>query len=1639
MWARFKKCSPWLLVLVFLCSTVFPVYGQAGDSFQDMPHNWATPALEWAVAHGLLKGSASGRNQLIRPDAPLSRGELAAILSRVFGPLEKADIQGYTDVPEKAWYREDIQKTVAMDGLVGSNGTMRPDALVTRQEVFAALGKVFKLQAKQQTAFPQQFTDGDQVSDWALPGTVALWEKGIIVGFNGRIRPKDTVTRAEFVFMLYKLSPHIITNPGTVQQVAEGTVLVQCADVVLQNVTISGDLMIADSVGSGMVTLDGVSVQGNLVIRGGNVHIQNSSVLGQVIASNHYREPISVRVSQDASVNRLIADRGSILLYGNVSTITVGAFAKLIFMEGQAQSIITEGISSAIEIGSLAQVKNISIQHDHAQLTVLGQVENVTVGLGGRNALITGEGQVQYVEVFGNNATVLTANTQVWVHPDVKGTYVSIYAVEVTAFIKAVEQPKQTTAVAPQPTIPRKPNSSKPSGGNISGGGGSPGGDDANGGNGGVTGDDEEDNGPGDDNPGDDDGQGRNDTPGDKDDDKDDDNNNDSDDDNDDNDGDNDDNQGEPAPYKVYVLGDSHIQVDAAANVQLTFAFGPTPATSTTIAPRNVAYDGDMYILTIPAITPGLMYNLTISQPGSPDVHYPVQWVPPIGIPAEAHGFAAQDVTMPFPDNEKSPITLSFAKPAHTSGIEGYLLAFSIKEKEEVYHALKATPTFSAAKYEDANQGVSVSPSASSGQLASGQKDIITGKPMGSGHKYHFYVISYGKRGLLGIAEVSRPLANISRVGTGEGASAADYYLDFNAYMDKDQVDKVGVLLVPVEPGTGEATLKPRLESMQSLMALVALAGRRGMFLETAGDAKVFLPKDMQAVVPSGASAWNVVQMNDQATYYAYVFMVSNDESIAYVKCESLKVPALWPEPLPSIGEGPGKGHLVITGGETPFQEDAEGFTDSMWVNPNPGQTKPRILCFETVLGGEAQAHGQFFGDDALALKQLGWESVYMPLGFDNFRGVANDPYFARLVESCNAAFFADGEGFMLARALLQDDGTSTAVHEALARLWERGGTLVGTGAGASVLAGVAYQNNGSGSYPSVYANGAEWIALQDYNGKNGSIFGLNNMGFRGLCFAEKATHSPVLLDTRLESMGRFGRMLVALRDLNPGGLAVGLDEGTGMKIDSAGVATVFGSRSIFVADGQEAYWSAGGSSQPFSVQGLKLHVLTQGDTFDFRTKHAVPSADKIPIDTPGGTVTETNDIFGEDTSNQYGLTRALLQLALSGQQSFKARVANRLEAPYDTGPLFQVAFTKKPSALCYTSANSYPPTGLLTEGFKHGTLIDMQLDMDVLTIDVTGIMLDKFIIQKVAGESAKLEVIVTPNDATNQQVLWESSDTTVATVSANGLVNCVGAGTATITAKSMSNPNIMDSCTVNVLAKAVPIDTINLSQSGNLSLLRGNTQQLSATFTPSEATNSDLTWFSNNENVVTVTQTGVVHAVGEGTAAVQAQWNNPYAIGDPVVTGQVSITVIEAPAFTVNSITRVNNFSVSATFSNQIKPSEADDRYLTETGTSAEQNQYVRIQRNGVVLNQGMASLIITNGNKLSVVLASSAGNFQTGDTITFLPAITDMYGQPIEEQTWQVRVSGTTQTWTRISPGSTLSMHIPLEDVATEDGTSP
>jgi len=177
-------------------------------------------------------------------------------------------------------------------------------------------------------------------------------------------------------------------------------------------------------------------------------------------------------------------------------------------------------------------------------------------------------------------------------------------------------------------------------------------------------------------------------------------------------------------------------------------------------------------------------------------------------------------------------------------------------------------------------------------------------------------------------------------------------------------------------------------------------------------------------------------------------------------------------------------------------------------------------------------------------------------------------------------------------------------------------------------------------------------------------------------------------------------------------------------------------------------------------------------------------------------------------------------------------------------------------------------------------------------TVAVSGITLNKTTLSLETGVSETLIATIEPENATNQAVVWSSSNGFVASVDNAGLVKAMAKGATTITVITADGGKTA-TCEVTVTEAVIAVSGIMLNKE-TLTLVTGDSETLSATVAPENATNKDFTWSSSNPAIATVDDDGYVTALQKGVVVIAATTTD----GDHTATCEVTVEAKYYAAF---------------------------------------------------------------------------------------------------------------------------------------------
>lgn len=193
-----------------------------------------------------------------------------------------------------------------------------------------------------------------------------------------------------------------------------------------------------------------------------------------------------------------------------------------------------------------------------------------------------------------------------------------------------------------------------------------------------------------------------------------------------------------------------------------------------------------------------------------------------------------------------------------------------------------------------------------------------------------------------------------------------------------------------------------------------------------------------------------------------------------------------------------------------------------------------------------------------------------------------------------------------------------------------------------------------------------------------------------------------------------------------------------------------------------------------------------------------------------------------------------------------------------------EISYYDKVSSLLNT-ATVYVPKGCAEiyrkkAPWSNATILEEKVPVTGITLDQENISFSDI------GASVQLTATILPTDADNQKVIWKSSDTKVATVK-DGKVTCTGYGTAIITATSEEGGYIA-TCNVTATKRIVLPSSIALDKN-EATIKVGETTTLKANVLPTDADDKTIVWSSENSDIASVTNDGVVTGHKAGTTKI--------------------------------------------------------------------------------------------------------------------------------------------------------------------------
>lgn len=190
---KIKRFLIALLVIFLLSMSTLIVHATVND----ITGHWAQEVIQKWLDKKLASGYTDGT---FRPNNPITRAEFMILVNNVFGFTNEKDI-AFTDVNEGQWFYDTVRKAVAAGYIEGySDGSLKPNNSITREEVATIIAKIMKLELN--SSKTEIFADKEKIN-WSKGYIGAVVNKGLMKGYpDGTFRPQNNITRAEALYAL---------------------------------------------------------------------------------------------------------------------------------------------------------------------------------------------------------------------------------------------------------------------------------------------------------------------------------------------------------------------------------------------------------------------------------------------------------------------------------------------------------------------------------------------------------------------------------------------------------------------------------------------------------------------------------------------------------------------------------------------------------------------------------------------------------------------------------------------------------------------------------------------------------------------------------------------------------------------------------------------------------------------------------------------------------------------------------------------------------------------------------------------------------------------------------------------------------------------------------------------------------------------------------------------------------------------------------------------------------------------------------------------------------------------------------------------------------------------------------------------
>ena len=369
-------------------------------AFKDVSGHWAETTINRWVGLGYINGYPDGT---FRPKEPITRTEFAVVANNAFN-YQNVQAIYFPDVATTFWGYTEIQKAYAAGYMRGdANGTFRPKANVTRQEAAVMLANIKGLpvggiapyfsdsnsisswaRGSVNAVVSAGYMSGYPDGSFRPKSQISRAE--VVTMLNNALGAGGTVSK-----------PNVPPTQSTTDTVQNMTL----SNTTLRNTIVNGDLTIPSSMSSKSITLDNVTVRGKLNVEGGGTITAKDCVVNELVMDKssaifHGDNGTSVAKTAFRANGTLEGSRFEDVSVANskVNTVTIDAEVENLTLDTDADvrlyggaevetfDITKNADDALIEFSRGSRVRNMNVR-DNVRIAGKGDIDNMAVYVSG--------------------------------------------------------------------------------------------------------------------------------------------------------------------------------------------------------------------------------------------------------------------------------------------------------------------------------------------------------------------------------------------------------------------------------------------------------------------------------------------------------------------------------------------------------------------------------------------------------------------------------------------------------------------------------------------------------------------------------------------------------------------------------------------------------------------------------------------------------------------------------------------------------------------------------------------------------------------------------------------------------------------------------------------------------------------------------------------------------------------------------------------------------------------------------------------------------------------------------------------------------------------------------------------------------